>query len=325
MGDSEETPAAGWYWGDYWSRGPSDVSGGGADGPTDAGRTDPVWLSWFSQLTPGARVLDLATGGGAVLRYAAAASTKAALNLDLTGVDFALLPADPVLDSLGVRRIGQTPIESLPFADASFDAVTSQFGIEYGEARRSLGEAGRVLRAGGTARFLLHHIDSEITHQAFVRLKAHDSVIGDGRVVQLCRDAYAAQLRSASEDEVAETARNVRAEILALAARVGPDPTLSSARYALSYLNDLAMGLGRYDPMSALLCLDDFVARNAAWRERHAQQIAVAMNQSAMEAFVEVAEHAGLRHRQSTAWRDEAGGLMGWLVDFAREGDAPSD
>lgn len=319
MGDREDTTSAGWYWRDYWLQGLSGISSAGANGPADAGRTDPVWLTWFSQLKSDARVLDLATGGGTVLRHAATASADAGLSLCLTGVDFALLPPDPGLEALGILRIDQTHIEALPFSDASFDAVTSQFGIEYADSSRALGEAARVLRPGGKARFLLHHIDSEITRQAVIRLRAHDMLIGDGRIIQLCRDAYAARLKQSPEDHASNTAKFFRTEILALAARVGPDPTLSSARYALSYLNDLAMGLDRYNPMSALLCLDDFVARNSAWRERHAHQVAVAMDPNAREAFVDTAERAGLTNRQSIAWWDETGGLMGWLLDFDRD------
>jgi hypothetical protein len=47
--------------------------------------------------------------------------------------------------------------EQLPFADGSFDLVTSQFGLEYTQLPRSLAEARRVLRAGGALRAVLHH------------------------------------------------------------------------------------------------------------------------------------------------------------------------
>lgn len=50
-----------------------------------------------------------------------------------------------------VSRLVQGKIESLPFADASFDAVAATGVLEYSELEPALGEVARVLRPGGLA------------------------------------------------------------------------------------------------------------------------------------------------------------------------------
>ena len=96
----------------------------------------------------GMRVLDLACGPGIV---AAAAAERRALPV---GVDFS-----PVM--IALARAGHTGIrfeegdaEALPFADGSFDAVVSNFGVHHvPEPIRALREAHRVLRSGGRVAF----------------------------------------------------------------------------------------------------------------------------------------------------------------------------
>lgn len=50
-----------------------------------------------------------------------------------------------------VERLVQGEIESLPFADGSFDAVVATGVLEYSELERALPELARVLRRGGLA------------------------------------------------------------------------------------------------------------------------------------------------------------------------------
>lgn len=80
-------------------------------------------------LRPGLRLLDVATGTGELARPAARRG------LQVTGLDFAasLIATARTLaerDGLGVAyEIGDA--ESLPYADASFDIVTSTFGVMF--------------------------------------------------------------------------------------------------------------------------------------------------------------------------------------------------
>lgn len=145
---------------------------------------DMIWKSYGRTLPRGAEVLDLATGNGAVLR--ALAGTQAGLRL--TGVDSAptLAAAPPEI----VLKPG-VAMERLPFGDGSFHALTSQFGLEYGDVAMIAGEAARVLRAGGSFRFVIHHAGGPIVAHNCARRAAlawarHDSGVLD-RAGQLAR------------------------------------------------------------------------------------------------------------------------------------------
>ncbi|GGI91200.1 hypothetical protein GCM10007973_29380 [Polymorphobacter multimanifer] len=113
-----------------------------------AGRIEGGWTAFAAGLPAGARVLDIATGNGAVLRVMA----RVRSDLDLTGVDSA-----QVRDTEGAFRVqGGVPAEALPFAQAHFGAVTAQFGLEYCAAA-AWREAARILRGGGVLRLVCHH------------------------------------------------------------------------------------------------------------------------------------------------------------------------
>jgi ubiquinone/menaquinone biosynthesis C-methylase UbiE len=99
-----------------------------------------------ANIVPGQRVLDVACGTGALtLAVAERVAGGAVLGLDASR------------EMLAVARRKHADIEwhdgraeSLPFADASFDAVVSQFGLMFFDDRAAaLREMQRVLRPGG--------------------------------------------------------------------------------------------------------------------------------------------------------------------------------
>jgi SAM-dependent methyltransferase len=106
----------------------------------------------FSGVKPGAAVLDVGCGTGVVALTAARRGAK------VTGVDLtpALLDRARENAALAGLEIQWTPgdAEALPFADASFDFVLSQFGHMFAPRPDVVtGELLRVLRPGGTLAF----------------------------------------------------------------------------------------------------------------------------------------------------------------------------
>lgn len=104
-------------------------------------------LAVQANLRKGTAVLDVGCGTG-VLASAAA---------DIVGDDY-VTGADISPEMLAVARQQrptidwrQAPAEKLPFADASFDTVLSQFALMFFDARaKGLAEMWRVLKPGGT-------------------------------------------------------------------------------------------------------------------------------------------------------------------------------
>lgn len=92
----------------------------------------------------GTTVLDVATGPGYV---AAAAARRGAV---VTGLDFAAAMVAEARRRYPAVKFQEGDAEELPFPDASFDAVTMNFGLLHlGRPERAIGEACRVLRPGG--------------------------------------------------------------------------------------------------------------------------------------------------------------------------------
>lgn len=100
-----------------------------------------------AQLSPGERVLDVACGTGVLAR---AAATRVSPGGSVAGLDLnpgMLAVAERVAPHLAWR---QGTAEALPYVDASFDAVVSQFGLMFFTDRQAaLREMMRVLAPGG--------------------------------------------------------------------------------------------------------------------------------------------------------------------------------
>ncbi|TRW14200.1 class I SAM-dependent methyltransferase [Glacieibacterium frigidum] len=137
-------------WSDFWASASSDACLPNAPPPVRTALAT-AWADFATMLPSAGRVLDIASGNGAVLR----ALREARRDLVLEGIDYA--DVGPAARGLGIR--GGIDADALPFAEASFDAVTSQFGIEYCPAG-AVAEASRVLRVGGYLLLIIHHAAS---------------------------------------------------------------------------------------------------------------------------------------------------------------------
>ena len=121
------------------------------------------WRAFFKSLTDGARVLDLATGNGAI----AVMAVEAGKDFSVTGADLAAVEPTAFVtrnhaELKQIRFLPNTPAEALPLADASIDAVVSQYGAEYSDLARSIPEAVRVLAPGGRLRFAIHAAEGAV-------------------------------------------------------------------------------------------------------------------------------------------------------------------
>jgi SAM-dependent methyltransferase len=112
---------------------------------------EPAWASVFAHaldlagVASGTRLLDIACGAGGALVLARE-----------RGAEVAGLDAAEALVAIARRRLPGARIEcgemeELPFADASFDAVTGINAFQFAaDPARALAEARRVCRPGGT-------------------------------------------------------------------------------------------------------------------------------------------------------------------------------
>lgn len=160
-------------WSDYWQR-----EGAGGEVFVNAkGEGNPAlqafWQGIFDALPAGAKVVDLASGAGSIYAHLGADH-----GFDLHAADI----AEEALATLEERVPGVTThvcgAEELPFDDASFDLVVSQFGVEYAGID-AFAEAGRIVAPGGSFAGLVHvrdgYIDSGNREQLEEALVTQDS------------------------------------------------------------------------------------------------------------------------------------------------------
>jgi SAM-dependent methyltransferase len=146
-------------WSRYWATGMAHSCGTSYDS-TYGGAIGDFWRDAFATLAADDRVLDIATGNGALPRLLLSLRPHASVEID--AVDIAqvapawILQLDPA-QRQRVRIHSGVSAESLPFADDRFALVVSQYGIEYADLSRAIPEALRVLTPGGRVRFLMHH------------------------------------------------------------------------------------------------------------------------------------------------------------------------
>jgi len=143
-------------------------------------------------LRPGERILDVACGTGVVTRLAAARVGEAGavagldVNPGMLAVARSVMPSDAAVDWY------ETSAEAMPLADASFDVVLCQMGLQFipdkvqalKEIRRVLGPGGRLVLNlpgptpdlfVGMCDALAQHIDSQCAKFVDVVFSLHDA------------------------------------------------------------------------------------------------------------------------------------------------------
>jgi ubiquinone/menaquinone biosynthesis C-methylase UbiE len=145
------------YWSDYWSQGY--LTSFGQDIKNNyTGKLKLSWLEFTKQLKRNDKILDVGTGNGALIQLIQENNDN---RFRIVGVDQAQVN-DQVVKNIYGEIQANVQAESLPFADAYFDAVVAQFALEYSDLASSIPELFRVLKPGGFYQVICHELDSDI-------------------------------------------------------------------------------------------------------------------------------------------------------------------
>jgi len=164
-----------------------------------------VWQEFFDRLPRDARLVDIGTGNGAVpseaLRWARG---QLDARFDVHGVDYADIqpPESAGHERCRVTFHPRTDCRNLPFRDASMDAVTAQFTLEYLPLAEAAAELARVLRDGALLRAVLHVAGGVSERLARQELEEIDAILGRGlfaHVRQVIRHPAEAMRRALPE------------------------------------------------------------------------------------------------------------------------------
>lgn len=188
------------HWSQFWQQGHT-TTFGEALADNYEGTIRDFWVGCFQSLPVKARLLDVATGNGALALLAGQFAASEGRQWAIDACDLAQINLQAP-NNMDICLHSQVACEELPFEDNSFDLVSSQFGFEYSDVGRSLAEFFRVLQPGGSLAAVCHHSDSYTLQnsrkeQAIYRQALEDNNVFDAAIAYLqARDAGSTDAKS---------------------------------------------------------------------------------------------------------------------------------
>jgi SAM-dependent methyltransferase len=316
-------------WERHWASG-ARHSCASSYGELYGGAIGAFWRGVFSRLPAGARVLDLATGSGAIPSLLLASQSHLVASID--AVDIVQTPP-PWFQSIAreaspsVRFHGGVDLESLPFRGETFDLVTSQYGIEYADLKTALGAACAVVAKGGRFAAVMHHRDSTPVRLAVIEIDHIDWLVSDEGLLATAR-AMIEPLNLArtpegratlAHDPVANQARDrfnvLQDELHARQQRVpvGAD-VLGEAQDTIAQVVQVTLTEGTASATAAWEGLRDALL---ASRQRLVELVDCALDEPSAQAARRCIDTAGLNHVEVAELRDGEH-LMGWSMQGTR-------
>lgn len=317
---SDALPQRQQLWTRYWASG-AVHSCGTSYGEHYGGAIAAFWRVVHDNTPDRSRLLDVATGSGAIPRlWRSWRTTDTWDAVDLA----ASAPLWVAGDSLDVRFHGSVRAESLPFPSASFDLVTSQYGLEYCDLTLAIPEVLRVRAPQGGVALVLHHSRSRPVALARTELSHLEWALGPDGLIGACADMLGPAAEAATphgrerlaRDPAAESARlRFNAAQAALRQRAGTGDgadVLGEIRDAVGALLGVAMTQGIARARNAF---DSWTLALADHRLRLQELCTHALDAAAAHALGAQLTRAGLRVELGAI--EEGPHLMGWTVRAA--------
>ena len=278
------------------------------------------WRDFFGGLPAGARILDLCTGNGAAALIAAEVGRFEIHAVDQAAIDPPAFVTRHVREMAAIRFVPGTNVEALPFPDGRFDAVISQYGIEYSDLARSVPEAVRVAAPGGRLRFVVHAADGEVAAGARIVIAEAELLLGAIDLPGCAARCFEALWPVEREGDEAAKPRADAAfaafqDALAQAARRIPgarDPTMF--RNSGAVLLDTFRRRGHFDLDQLLAKPAAIEAEIRAHRGRLAALVEAALTADEAEALAGRLRQAGAGAARSSPLRNGAE-LIGHIVE----------
>lgn len=307
-------------WSAYWATGGLHSCVGSFDG-NYSGAIGAFWRGVFDDLPEGPlRALDLATGNGALPRMLFEHRDGRA-GLEVEAVDLAKLAPDwhePGRHD-AIRFRSGVAMEDLPFPDACFDLVTSQYGFEYARREPALAEALRVLRPGGRLALVMHHAGSVLVRVGRGELQNQQTLLAaDGLLATSATVLpWIAMARAGGDPGAHPEALQARAAynaaIQALAAAIAGSTAPDLLLEARDWVNRLLAGVSP-DPARATAALAAYREGLVAAGLRTAELIEHALDEGQAKALAKAVQAARPRDRVRLEPVAQAEGLLGWSL-----------
>lgn len=288
MVKNEET----WFWEKYWrfNRIASCFDTNGSNYPPEVIQE---WEKFFGSLEPGAKILDVCTGNGAVARIGAEISEAEDLGFDITGIDHAAIdPTKFTKTTLGLEDIefmGGIKAEDLPFPDNSFGAAVSQYGFEYTNPEKTIVELSRVLTDDARMKLICHTEDAVQTETGKGELELLDFILDDLALHQAAKNATTAvwltEQDAGGEGEAKALLETFQAKMTRVGEKLKETPNSPFLRSTLGLLAH-TFEVRRHFPLETLIKkINDAELEARAHRERISALVDVALSNPEVKAL----------------------------------------
>jgi len=151
-------------WSTYWASGALHSCAGSYD-QNYSGALGQLWIGFFQSLPTDARILDLACGNGPLAQLMLSSTPDSKQHctcIDQADLDPQWIAALPEAQRTRIQFRPRTSMEQLSAADGPFDAVISQYGIEYGNWMLITEHLPSFLKPKGRIQFVCHAATSAI-------------------------------------------------------------------------------------------------------------------------------------------------------------------
>ena len=311
-------------WSSFWRQGYITTFGSSKVNNYD-GVVLQFWRDKFRELEDGARVLDIATGNGAVATIAAEVSEEYEKRFSIAATDIAHINSEIVGDSAagrlrdGIDFRSSTPCERQPFEDDSIELVTSQFGFEYSDVPATLKEIRRILVPGGQFIAISHHADSDLIKAAASELEIYRFALSELNLFAGVRDLFISYGDlNRSPETVARAMKSAKPLSTAINGAVNEllrrYPDEECAREIVDAVSHLASGAKSVTQdernRAVTAAAADFAFANARLQD----MVEAALTAEQIENFSVEARESGFRSAHCLKLYAGANSLSGWQI-----------
>ncbi|QDP01410.1 class I SAM-dependent methyltransferase [Thalassotalea sp. PS06] len=313
------------HWDAYWKCG-FVTSFGNAFSDNYEGAFLDFWHSTFSSLPKKSNVLDIATGNASLPLIGINISHDLQLEHTFTGTDLASVDVSLIESKLqdlpdytkdAFNILPGVCSTKLPFADQSFDCVTSQYGFEYSNQAKTIEQISRVCKVDGEVVLVTHHAESVILQRNNKTIQLLNKILSNSGLLSIITKLVK-QLGDGAplHDDKSEKLRNkLNQKIRSLEAE-------DKTSYFDTNVQDLISGLfqkGSGLPAKTKLAkIEEFKIEARAHLQRLADLKKAALNSKNLELLEAQAKQAGLVLHSIEELIGDKNNLLAWIVKFKK-------
>ncbi|MEP1743590.1 MAG: class I SAM-dependent methyltransferase [Kangiellaceae bacterium] len=289
------------------------------------------WLEFFKAQKARSKILDTATGNLIVPVFAMISNSNENKGFEVVATDLAeISPSAAMIRNphlteyiKQVESFGNVNNEDLPFANNSFDIITSMYGFEYSNLTKSINEFSRVLKVNGKIKLLCHCYDSSIVWKNNLTYKCINDIF-DCQLFDLLKDLSISigaidspkAFENMKANSVTESKRkkfNKQVEAVQLEHK----EALLSTRL-LHFIQEFISNLPNSTHDLRYSKIEDFMTGLHNTKQRLAELFRAALSQQEFEKLVETAKKLGLTLTNSRRIIDSSGNVLGLGIEFKK-------